>query len=133
MSGVSIIAALIEADAELLALVPLVKIKAGRLPDETGPPAMLIRHVSMIEQQMLRRGTVVHTVERISVALRVAEYRHLGAILKLLRAACAGKTGTVAGFHNVAVLTAGTGPDLNGPGNTFERTQDFRAAFDAPV
>lgn len=133
MSGVSIIAALIEADAGLLATVPVAQIKAGRLPDETPLPAVLIRHVSMVEQQMLRRGDVVHTIERISVAVRAGKYQQPAEILKLVRGACAGKTGTIAGFANVAVLTAGTGPDVNGPANSFERTQDFRVSFDAPT
>lgn len=133
MSGVTILAALIEADADLLAAVPLANIKAGRLPDGTGLPAMLIRHVDMVERQALRRGALVRTTERVSCALRVSQYAHLGAILRLLRAACAGRTGTIAAFTNVSVLTAGTGPDVNGPGNTFERTQDFHVSFDAPA
>ncbi len=133
MSGVTIIAALIEADAPLLAAVPIAQIKAGRLPDNTPLPGLLIRHVSMVEQQHLRRGNVVHTIERISVAARADYYQQPAQILKLVRTACAGKTGTIAGFANVAVLTAGTGPDVNGPANSFERTQDFRVSFDAPA
>lgn len=133
MSGVTIIAALIEAHAPLLAMVPLPQIKAGRLPDRTPMPSMLIRHVSMVERTTLRRGAMVHTIERVSVAVRASEYRQPTEILKLVRAACAHKTGAIAGFTNVAVLTAGTGPDLNGPNDTFERTQDLRVSFDAPA
>lgn len=133
MSGVSIISTLMSDHSALLAVVPLAQIKAGRFPDGIALPTLLIRHVSMVEQQMLRRGEVVHTVERIAVTVRSPEYRQVGAILKLVRAACAGKTGGIAGFANVAVLTAGTGPDVNGPAHTFERTQDLRVSFDAPA
>jgi len=133
MSGVTIIAALLETDSDVVAAVPAEQIKAGRLPDSTPLDTLLIRNVSMVEQQMLRRGAVVHTVERIAVTVRAARYASVGAILRLVRAACADKTGTIADFENVAVLTAGTGPDVNGPAHSFERTQDFRVSFDAPA
>jgi len=31
------------------------------------------------------------------------------------------------------VLTAGAGPELNGPGDSFERNQDFTVSYDAPA
>ncbi len=133
MSGVSIISALLADHSALLAVVPVGQIKAGKFPDGIAPPSLLIRHVSTVEQQMLRRSEVVHTVERIAVTVRCAQYRQVGAILELVRKACAGKTGGIGGFANVAVLTAGTGPDVNGPAHTFERTQDLRVSFDAPA
>lgn len=70
-------------------------------------------------------------MERISVAVRAASYDDQRAAIKLVVKACAGRTGSIAGADNVSVLTAGRGPDLRGPGNTFEQTQDFRVSFDA--
>ena len=53
-----------------------------------------------------------HAVERV-----IAEGRHL--------------TGDIGGALRVSILTAGLGPSLNGPGNSFEQTQDFRVSWDA--
>jgi hypothetical protein len=33
----------------------------------------------------------------------------------------------------VSILTAGTGPDVAGPNDSYEQTQDFRVSFDAPA
>lgn len=129
MSGVSIIGALLTAHAPLLAVVDEANIKAGRLPDGTMPPFLLLRSISTTEHQSLRRGAVVHTTERVAVTVRSRSYEQLDDILPLLRAACAHKTGTIAGFENVAVLAAGVGPDVPGPADTFEKTQDFRVSF----
>lgn len=51
--------------------------------------------------------------------------------MKLVRDCCAGRTGNIGGGVNVSILTAGRGPELNGPGNTYERTADFRVSYDA--
>jgi len=51
----------------------------------------------------------------------------------VIRSACASRTGDFAGATNASILTAGTGPDARGPGNSFEQTQDFRVSFDAPA
>lgn len=131
MSGIEIIGALLRAHAPLVAVIPADRIKAGRLPDAVQLPALLIRTISVTERQPLKRGNVVRTTERVSVAVRAGSYREQRAIIKLARAACAGKTGTIADAANVSVLTAGTGPDGTGPGDSFEQTQDFRVSFDA--
>ncbi len=133
MSGVTIIGALLEAHTELLAILPVDGIKAGRFPDGIALPALLLRSVSTVEEQYLRRGGLVRTTERVSVTLRSASYHQQDDILPLVRKACAGKIGTIAGFERVSVLTAGTGPDVNGPANSFEKAQDFRVSFDNPA
>jgi len=131
MSGVAIIAALLSADAPLLQVVPTERIKAGRLPDGVQLPVLLVRTVSSVDRQPLKRGEVVRSIERVSVAVRAASYRDQRAVIKLVRACCAGRTGTIAGAQRVSVLSAGTGPDVTGPGDSFEQTQDFRVSFDA--
>ena len=131
MTGTDIIGALLRADEALLARVLAASIKAGRLPDDVVLPALLLRTVSMIERQPLKRGAMVHQTERVSVAVRAVSYRDQVAIIGLVRTCCAGRFGNIAGAQHVSILTAGTGPDVIGPGNTFEQTQDFRVSFDA--
>lgn len=131
MSGNRIIGALMRADAPLRAVVPTDRIKAGALPESCPLPALLLRSTSLIERQTLTVGAKVHVTERISVTLRAASYREQEAIMPLIRRCCRSVTGTVDGIENVTVTTAGTGPDARGPGNSFEKTTDFRVSYDA--
>jgi hypothetical protein len=131
MSGVTIIGELLAAHGPLIEVVPADRMKAGRLPDGVQLPALLVRTISVVERQPLKRGPMVRTTERVSVAVRAASYRQQRAVIALVRKACAGKTGTIAGAPRVSVLTAGTGPDATGPGDSFEQTTDFRVSFDA--
>ena len=133
MSGSAIIAELLRADVALAALVPAERIKGGRLPDGIALPALLVRTISGTEWQALERGATVPTTDRVAVAVRAESYREQRALIRLIVAACAGRTGSIAGFDSVAVLTAGTGPDGIGPGDSYEQTQDFRVSFDAPA
>lgn len=73
MSGVAIIAALLEASPDAMARFAAGNIKAGRLPDGITLPALLLRSVSVVERQMLRRTGMVRTVERVSSC---AQARH---------------------------------------------------------
>lgn len=133
MTGVDIVGALLRASAALAALVPPERMKAGRLPDGVPLPALLLRTVSSVERQTLRRVGTVRTIDRVAVTVRAANYRDQGIVIKLVREICAGQTGDVGGGKNVSILTAGLGPDINGPANSFEQTQDLRVSFDAPA
>jgi len=131
VSGVAIVGALLRAYAPLASVVDAASIKAGKLPDGVALPAILVRSVSMVERQNLRRGATVRAIERVSVAVRASSYRQQREIIGLVRACCAGRTGDVGGGIRVSITTAGTGPDVGGPANSFEQTQDFRVSFDA--
>jgi len=131
MTGVDIVGELLNSDEALIAAIPGVQIKAGALPDGVDLPTLLVRMTSNVERQMLKRGPTVRTMERISVTVRAESYRDQVTAMKLVVKACAGRTGSIAGADNVSVLTAGRGPDLRGPGNSYEQTQDFRVSFDA--
>jgi len=133
MTGVDILGELVLTDASLIAAIPPAQIKAGALPENVVLPALLFRMTSNVERQMLKRGATVRTIERVSVTVRAVSYDEQRAAMALVVKACAGRTGSIAGADNVSVLTAGRGPDLRGPGNTFEQTQDFRVSFDAPA
>jgi hypothetical protein len=129
--GVLIVGALLRASDALTSIVPAKWIKAGALPDNVVLPALLLRCVSSVERQPLKRGGTTRTTDRIAVTVRSNGYREQRAVIKLVKACCAGKTGDVGGGLRVSILTAGTGPDLRGPGNSYEQTQDFRVSYDA--
>jgi hypothetical protein len=133
MTGVDIVGELLRAHVQLVAIVPLVNIKAGALPENAPLPALLVRCVSRVERQRLKRGTIIRYAERVSVTVRAASYRDQVAIMKMMLPICAGWTGDMPPAERISILSAGTGPDLTGPGNTFEQTQDFRVSFDAPA
>lgn len=133
MSGIEIIGELLRADAALIATVPVDRIKAGQLPENEPLPALLVRTISVVDSQPLKWGATVRSAARIAVTVRAASYREQIEIIRLVRAACAGKLGAIAGAERVSVRTAGTGPDVVGPGNTFEQTQDLTVSFIAPA
>ncbi|HEY0130115.1 MAG TPA: hypothetical protein VGB57_01835 [Allosphingosinicella sp.] len=131
MTGSDIVGALVTSDQDLIAIVLEASIKFGALPEGVILPALLIQLVSSIERQPLKRGATTRTVDRIAVTVRAASYRDQRAVIALLKKCCAGRTGDLGGAKSVSIQTAGTGPDLRGPGNTFEQTQDFRVSYDA--
>ena len=131
MSGVDIIGTLLRANGDVLGLVSEENIKGGRLPDGVPLPALLVKETSTNERQSLKREPTTRTIDRVSVTVRAASYRDQKLAMRLVRNCCAGLTGNIVGALNVSILTAGTGPELDGPGNSFERTQDFRVSYDA--
>lgn len=131
MSGVDIIGALVRASVPVTSLVPIERIKAGALPDDATLDAILLRSVSRSEWQPLKQRASVRVNERVAVTVRATSFRRQEQLLELIRSACRGALGTIAGAQRVAVLTAGTGPDVRGPNNSFEKTQDFRVSFEA--
>ncbi|HEY9581114.1 MAG TPA: hypothetical protein VIR65_14770 [Rhizorhapis sp.] len=131
MTGSDIIGALLREHQPLINVVPLANIKAGMLPEGQPLPALLVRTVSLVDRQPLKRGGWCRSVARIAVTVRAASYRDQGAIIALVRDCCRGRIGDIGGGTRVSILTAGLGPDVIGPGNSFEQTQDFRVSFDA--
>ncbi|HEX7856093.1 MAG TPA: hypothetical protein VF503_20630 [Sphingobium sp.] len=131
MSGVDIISALLRAYAPLLELVSEEKIKEGRLPAGIELPALLVTETSQVERQPLKRGQTVRTLDRVSVTGSFKSVRDRKVVMELVKQCCAGKVGEIGGGHAVSILTAGRGPDLNGPGDIFQKTQDFRVSYDA--
>jgi hypothetical protein len=129
MTGVDIIGALLQSDDAILAKVPATWIKAGRLPDNVVLPALLVRLTSGVERLQLKRVGKILMTDRVSVTVRAASYIDQTDIIQLVKDACAGKTGSVGGGEGVSILNAGTGPDLPGPGDTFEQTTDFRTSY----
>jgi len=131
MTGADIVGALLRSHAALIARVPVANIKGGVLSETAPLPSLLVRVVSLVDRQPLRRTGWVRSVARVSVTVRAASYRDQGEIIRLVRDCCAGRVGDLGGAERVSILTAGLGPDLIGPGNSFEQAQDFRVSFDA--
>lgn len=129
--GSDIIGALLSADQAISDLVPADRIKVGLLPDGAPLDTLLVNGTSSVDRQPLRRGATVRRTDRVSVTVRAASHRRRKAVIAAVRACCAGKTGNIGGGLNVSIITAGMGPDVNGPGNSFEKTQDFRVSWDA--
>jgi hypothetical protein len=130
-TGVDIVGALLCADNTVLAMFAAEQIKAGRLPDGVRLPALLVKTTSTTERQTLKRGATTRTIDRVSVTVRAGSYEDQRRAIGLVTKCCAGLTGNIGGGRSVSILTAGTGPELDGPGNSYERTQDFRVSYDA--
>ncbi len=134
MSGAMIVNVLLRADEAVIAQVPVASIKIGRLPDGTQPPALLVRTVSSVDRQPLKRGGWVRRTDRIAVTVRAGSYRDQAAIIRLINSVCPGVKGDVLpDAKRVSILAAGVGPDVSGPGNSYEQTHDFRVSYDAPT
>lgn len=131
MTGADIIGALLTTDAAMLAIAPKERIKEDRLPDDIGLTALQVRTISSVDRQPLKRGPFVRQTDRVAVTVRASSVRDRKAAIAAVRACCAGRTGNIGGALRVAIQTDGLGPTLNGPGNSFEQTQDFRVTFDA--
>jgi len=130
MTGADIIGALLTANSNATDMFGK-NIKEDRLPEGVNPPVLLVRTVSSVDRQPLTRGPLVRQTDRVAVMVRAVSVKERKAAIKLVRAICAGRTGDIGGGLSVSILTAGLGPSLNGPGNSFEQTQDFRVSFDA--
>ncbi|TCP36548.1 hypothetical protein [Sphingomonas sp. BK235] len=130
MTSAEIIGALLYAHEPLTAVVPVDRIKGGRLPDETAMPWLLVREISIIDRYPLKSPGWYRSTARVSVMVRAASFDDQIAVMKLVRSIPRGAIGTVGDATSVVVHTFGGGPDVIGPGDSFEKTQDFRVAFD---
>jgi len=131
MTGADIIGALLLADTAMMEMFTPAQVKGGRLPDDVTLPALLVKETSTVERHTLKREGTTRTIDRVSVTVRADSYRDQRKAMLLVKNCCAGRTGDLGGATRVSILTAGRGPELDGPGNTFERTQDFKVSYDA--
>lgn len=133
MNGDDIVGAMLIEYAPLTAVVAVTGIKTVAIPDNTPLPNLLITVVSSVDRQPLRRGSFVRVKDRVQVKVRAQNHEERREVIRLVRKCCAGMTGAIGGGVNVAILTAGQGPDLRGPGNSYEKAQDFSVSFDDPT
>lgn len=133
MTGAAIVAELLRADSQILAIAPAPRIKLGRLPEDVELTALLVRTVSSIDRQPLVLVGKQRVTDRVAVTVRAASYRDQVAAIGAVRRCCHGRTGAIGGGEGVSIRTAGKGPDVDGPGASFEQTQDFRVSFLEPL
>ena len=133
MTGDEIVANLLRDYAPLTAIVETRAIKTGALPDPAPIPSVLVTVVSSVDRQQLERNPVVHVTDRVAVKARARNHAERREIIRLVRKCCAGMIGDIGGGLNVVIQTAGQGPDLSGPGNSYEKAQDLRVSFDDPT
>ena len=135
MTGGEVVGEMLRADDPLTAIVRTAAIKGGRLADDEALPVILVRSLSVVERQTLALEAMVRVSELVSVTVRASSYRDRKEIIELVRSA--GRAGifiaAMGDARNISVLTAGAGPELNGPGNSYERNQDFTVTYDAPA
>ncbi|WP_294392000.1 hypothetical protein [uncultured Sphingomonas sp.] len=131
--GEDVIDALLRASAAMLALVPASQMAIGRLRDGTPLDTILIRTISGVDQHILDDGDGIRRRERIEVSIRAETHRRRKRLRRLVQQVCNDAAGTIAGLHNVVVMTAGSGPDLIGPGDTFDGGEDFAVEFEKPA
>jgi len=131
IDGATIIGAVLQAYAPLLALVDRDSIKGGRLSGDEPLPALRVRTVSVVDRKRLKRSTTRRCTDRVSVTVRAVSWAQQRAVIGLVADAGADRTGKIGGGLNVSILLAGRGPDVDGPGDTYEQTQDFRVTYDA--
>lgn len=130
MDGVSIIRAVLTANAGVTALVPPDRIEAGTLPIGTQLDAIGIISVSSNDRNILAPRSTRHVSERVEVTAMAATYPRKKALLKAIKAAAADFVGEVDGASGVTILTAGTGPDvMDANASIFMGSQDFMVGF----
>lgn len=134
MSGAFAVAQLLTDAPAIIERERAVSIGLGRMWPGAPLPLLLVRTVSVVERQPLKRAGWVRRTERVSVAIRAESYAEQKELLQIVNGVCVGPKGDVRGdARNVAILSAGVGPDVDGPGDSYEQTHDFRVSYDAPV
>jgi hypothetical protein len=131
ITGAHIVGELLRDDNDFVASVPAEHIKLGAVPDGAPQPLVLIRRISSVDRDGLEPGDTTPTFDRVAVLVRADNYRDQCRLIKLVKDACRGKRGGFDTGCNFSVRPAGTGPDLRGPGNSYEQTQDFRVFYNA--
>ena len=112
MSGLTIVGALLDDHAPFGVAVPASNFDLWKLPQGAGLPNVVGTRVSRVEKQFLSAQTMRLVTERIQLTVRANSGEEREAITATIRDACREKTGTIAGFTNVAALLAGDGPDF---------------------
>lgn len=131
VTGAHIVGELLRADNDFVGSVPGENIKLGSVSPTAALPLTLIRKVSGVERDGLVPGETTPTFDRVSVLIRADNYRDQVRLIKLAKDACRGKRGGFDTSRNFSVRIAGTGPDLRGPGDSYEQTFDCRVFYNA--
>lgn len=130
ITGASILGGVLRDDANFVALVPLGNIKGGRIPAGASLPVAMVRTTSSIELAKLKRGAVKRMVDRITLTIRAASWSDQQKLIAMAQSVAGGRTGDIGGALRVAIRALAAGPDLDGPGDSFEQSTDFRVTYE---
>lgn len=139
MSGVAVIRTLLAGSANLTAVVPATRIKAGDLPLNTALPAISVLQVSDVIHNGIKTNDTnkMHTT-RVQVTVYVKDddtssgYTKIQTIMPLILAACPSQRATVASTAVDSISPQGEGPDLSIPDfQIMTRSMDFMVRYTA--
>lgn len=132
MSGAAIVRAILAASPAVTALVPVARIFAGQVPQQTALPSISVRPISGVEKAppIARNLSKKMMEERIQVTVWAKSFMELEKILKAASLGPGVHTGTVVGFRVNSVWPAYIGPYLGPDGDEIhEQSRDFMVTF----
>ena len=130
MSAVSIMRALLIADAGVTALVPAEHIVPGYVE---AMPSIGLKEISGTELDTVARAGNSLVTARVQVTVYATSYPQQKAVLKAAKLGAGTHTGQVAGYAVRSVLRDSIGPDLGDPQiPSFEQSRDFKVTFIEP-
>jgi hypothetical protein len=132
MTGADIVGERLREHAQLLAIVPVAKIMGGRL-GLVAAPAILVRTISSVDLDALKLTGTKRIVDRVSVTVRARDYDEQIRLIIMIGEIAADRIPAIGGTTDASIRSAGRGPDLEGPGDSFEQAQDFRVTFIRPA
>lgn len=132
MTGADIVGERLREHEQLLEVVPVAKIMGGRL-GLVAAPAILVRTISSIDLDALKLTGTKRIVDRVSVTVRARDYDEQIRLIIMIGEIAADLIPAIAGTTDASIRSAGRGPDLEGPGDSFEQAQDFRVSFTRPA
>ena len=127
MSDVKLIRYTLANNANLIAVVPAVRIFAGVVPLNTVLPAIAVNHISTIERNTVAMNTAtVLATSRVQVTVLTKDYLSQKSILELVRKALPNTNGVINGVTVDSILPDISGPDLrDDDAGIYMQSRDF--------
>ncbi|PIG29404.1 hypothetical protein CLU93_3712 [Janthinobacterium sp. 35] len=135
MSAVKVMRALLQANSAVVALVPLERVDAGTVPQESELPAIGIREIGRNEFATVARAEKrVLVRSRVQVTVYAKSYPEQKAVLLAAKLGPGVHTGVVAGVTVRSVVRGEVGPDLSEEdAGIFEQSRDFIVSYIEPT
>ena len=135
MSAVKVMRALLQANSAVVALVPLERVDAGTVPQESELPAIGIKEIGRNEFATVARAEKrVLVRSRVQVSVYAKSYPEQKAVLLAAKLGPGVHTGVVAGVTVRSVVRGEVGPDLSEEdAGIFEQSRDFIVSYIEPT
>lgn len=135
MSDVKIVRALLAANAALTAVVPGLRIFAGRIPQGAALPAICVNTVSSVERHRVKdAGGVILVTSRTQVTVQSTSYPVQKDVIRLIGLAIKGGRRVVGGVTVADIQRDIVGPDLSDPATElYQQSRDFRVKYFQPL